>query len=94
MNAALFAIGVSVFAGALVLSFAGNRVRGRIAGLSGMAAGALLVLVTADPGHPATWWMAITGGLTLAGLVAFAVVLSRWAGERDGDRPRLDDEAG
>jgi hypothetical protein len=94
MDTALFAAGVAVFAAALVLSFAGDRLRGRIVGLSGMAAGALLVLVTAQPGEPATWWMAITGGLTLAGLVAFALVLSRWISAGVSGRPRIDDEPG
>jgi hypothetical protein len=94
MNTAFFAAGLTVFAAGLVLSFTGDRLRGRIVGLSGMAAGALLVLVTAQPGQPATWWMAITGGLTLAGLVAFALVLSRWASQRVGGSPRIDDEPG
>jgi hypothetical protein len=87
----VLAVGVTLFAAGLGAAFLGNRLDGRIAGLSAMAAGALATLVAADPASPATWLMAVTGGATLVGLVVFALALRRWVTGESGEEPTLDD---
>jgi hypothetical protein len=74
------------------VAFAGVRLRGRVVGLGGMAAGALVALLAARPASAATWWMAAAGALTLAGLLVFALTLVRWSNERSGTPPVLDEE--
>jgi hypothetical protein len=96
MSAIATAVGAIVFTAGLVTSFARNRYRGRLAGLGAMAVGSLTVLVAADPSSPTSWWMAVTGGLTLAGLLVFGAALGRWTAERSGSEgngtPLLDDD--
>jgi hypothetical protein len=96
VSIAATAIGAIVFTLGLVTSFARNRYRGRLVGLGAMAAGALTALVAADPTSPASWWMAVTGGLTLAGLLVFGAALGRWTAERSRseghDTSLLDDD--
>lgn len=92
MNATAFAFGVAVFAAGLVMVFAGTRLRGRLVGLAAMGAGALFGLVASDPGSTATWTMAATTVVTLAGLLGFAAALERWASRRGELSAPIDDE--
>jgi prepilin signal peptidase PulO-like enzyme (type II secretory pathway) len=92
MKAVGLTVGALLFATGVALAFAGNRLRGRIVALTAMAAGALVVLISADPTHPATWWLAVTGAVTLAGLIAFARALGRWTERLTGDPAVLDEE--
>jgi hypothetical protein len=85
--------GASTFAVGLLWTFAGSAVRPRIAGLTAMGAGALVVQGATSPTRAGAWWMAVIGGLTLAGLVYFALTLERWARRAGDSRPVLDDPA-
>ena len=84
------ALGGAVFLAGLALTFAGPGVRGRVAGLSGMALGAL-VMVVAAPARP-SWLAAATIAVTLAPLIAIAVVLHRRLTTGLGRAPSLDDD--
>jgi hypothetical protein len=81
-----------VFGAGLVTTFAGTRLRGRIAGLVTMAVAALTSLGASNPTRADTWWMVAAGGLTLLGLVGFAVALGRWAATGPDDDLAIDEE--
>jgi hypothetical protein len=53
------------------------RVRMRIVGLSIMGAAAVAMLAVAGPADASTWWTVLLTAVTLAGMLAFAAVLSR-----------------
>jgi peptidoglycan/LPS O-acetylase OafA/YrhL len=61
----------------LLVTFAGVRVRARIVGLSIMGAAAVTMLAVAGPADASTWWTVLLTAVTLAGMMAFAAVLSR-----------------
>ena len=88
--AAALGLGGAVFLAGLALTFASPRLRGRVVGLSGMALGAL-VLVVASPPRP-SWLVAATVAVTLAPLIAIAVVLHRRLAAQLGRAPSLDDD--
>jgi hypothetical protein len=61
----------------LLVTFAGVRVRVRIVGLSIMGGAAVAMLAVAGPATAGTWWTVLLTAVTLAGMMAFAAVLSR-----------------
>ncbi len=88
--AAGLALGGAVFLAGLALTFADARLRGRVIGLSGMALGALVVVVAAPP-RP-SWLVAATVAVTLVPLIAIAMVLHRRLAAQLGRAPSLDDD--
>lgn len=91
MTASILVLCSVVFGVGLVTTFAGTQLRGRLTGLATMAAAGLISLAVSDPARAGTWWMVVTGGLTLVGLVAFAMVLGRWAATGPDDDLSIDD---
>ena len=84
------ALGLAVFLAGLAVTFAGAGLRGRVVGLTGMAAGALLAVVAAPP-RP-SWLVATTVAVTLVPLVGIAVALQRRLASRLERAPSLDDD--
>jgi hypothetical protein len=81
----------ALFLAGLVTTFVGPGLRGRIVGLSGMAIGALAMVVAAPP-QP-SWLVAATVAVTLAPLIAIAVLLRRRLAAQLGRAPSLDDDS-
>ena len=89
--AAGLGIGLAVFLAGLGVVFAGARFRGRLAGLAGMALGALLAVVAAPP-RP-SWLAAATVAVTLVPLLVIALLLHRRLAARSGrSDSSLDDD--
>jgi hypothetical protein len=89
--AAGLALASAVFLAGLVSTFVGPGLRGRVVGLSGMAIGALAMVVAAPP-RP-SWLAAATVAVTLAPLIAIALVLHRRLATQLGRAPSLDDDS-
>lgn len=88
----IFALGGILFVVGLVATFLGAGVRGRVRGLTMMAAGALWGLAAAGPPEAATWVFVAAAVATLVGMIGFAAVLARrLAGSDDGKDSTIDE---
>jgi hypothetical protein len=74
----------TLFAGGLLVTFAGSGARGRLLGLTLTAAGATAVLALGAPRQAATWWLVGPAVVTLAAMLALARSLARQLAADDG----------
>ena len=88
----IFAPGAILFVVGLVATFLGTGVRGRVRGLTTMAAGALWSLAAAGPSGTATRLLVAAAVATLAGMIVFAASLARRVAGAEGRDDSIDEE--
>jgi hypothetical protein len=71
------AVGSAVALLGVVITFVGVAVRGRLVGLATMGLGSVMMLSAGGPTRLEAVWTALLAASTLAGMLAFGVVLAR-----------------